>query len=175
MSLLNISFLNEAIGEKNILNPAKVFDHVRNRLIGSLAQDGRQDGMDGVLVRFDANKSELSYVAANSQLILIRNKEQIETPFDKMPVGKSDWKSEFSEQTLSLMKGDMLYLCTDGYADQFGGVRGRKYKGGNLKKLLTSISSHPMADQKQMLENELLQWQGEQDQVDDICLVGIRI
>jgi len=172
MSLLNISFLNEAINEKNIVHTNEVFNHVRQRLITSISADGAQDGMDAVLIKLNGNKIE--YAAANSSPILIRNNEARDLPYDKMPIGKSEQIREFNKYMLETEKGDMLYFCTDGYADQFGGEQGKKFKHKQLQELLLTIYTKPVAEQKKILNDVFENWKGSLEQVDDICIIGIK-
>src|ERR1019366_10692015 len=124
MSLLNISFLNEAITEKNIKQPNEILNHARQRLIESVSQDGAQDGMDGILLCFENGK--ITYAAANNAPVIVRNNSIINLPYDKMPVGKGEVDISFTLYTIDTEKGDLLYFYTDGYADQFGGSRGKK-------------------------------------------------
>ncbi len=173
MSLLNISFLNEAINEKNISSPNEVFNHVRNRLIDSISSEGAQDGMDATLIKFIENKIE--YSSANNSPILIRNKAATDLPYDKMPIGKSEQIKEFNKYLLEPQKGDMIYFCTDGYADQFGGDQGKKFKHKQLQDVLIAISPKPLSEQKKILNDTFETWKGDLEQVDDVCIVGIRL
>jgi serine phosphatase RsbU (regulator of sigma subunit) len=172
MSLLNISFLNEAISEKQISEPNKVLDHVRFRLIENISRDGQQDGMDGTLVCFEGNK--ITYAAAHNPPVLISKGQLTELDKDKMPVGKSEQKDNFRLHTLNLNHGDCLYLYTDGYADQFGGPNGKKFLCKKLNELLLSIHSLPLEQQKQKLDEAFVNWKGNLEQVDDVCIIGIR-
>jgi serine phosphatase RsbU (regulator of sigma subunit) len=172
MSLLNISFLNEAINEKNIVSTNEVFNHVRKRLITSISADGAQDGMDAVLIKLNDNKIE--YAAANSSPILVRNNKVTDLPYDKMPIGKSEQIREFNKYTLETEKGDMLYFCTDGYADQFGGEQGKKFKHKQLQELLVAICNKSVSEQKKILNDTFEAWKGTLEQVDDICIIGLR-
>ncbi|MGZ3933291.1 MAG: PP2C family protein-serine/threonine phosphatase, partial [Bacteroidia bacterium] len=115
MSLLNSSFLNEAINEKNIREPHEVLNHVRQRLIESISQDGGKDGMDGILVRFEPGagpqlSTVITYSAANNGPIIIRNNAILELPKDKMPVGQGEKADSFTLHTITGQPGDMLYL-----------------------------------------------------------------
>jgi tetratricopeptide (TPR) repeat protein len=180
MSLLNISFLNEAVIEKKIDSPEKVLSHVRNQIISSLNPEGTstesRDGMDAVLCMFDFKGMWMRFAAANNPVWLIRNNELKEFPADKMPVGMHHGEQKpFTLQTLGLRKNDMIYLFTDGYADQFGGDKGKKFKYKNLKKVLLENAERPMKEQKQVLETLLKTWQGSMEQVDDILIIGIKI
>ncbi|MFI5204507.1 MAG: PP2C family protein-serine/threonine phosphatase, partial [Flavobacteriales bacterium] len=177
MSLLNISFLNEAINEKGIEAPNEVFNHVRKRLIENVSHEGAQDGMDATLIKFQAlnSKFQIEYAAAYNAPLIIRNGEIIEGPCDKMPIGKGESTSNFKLHSLALEKGDMLYLYTDGYADQFGGDKGKKYKESNLKKLFQRICLLPVQQQRESLIAELDTWITDHEQIDDICIIGIRL
>lgn len=170
MSLLNISFLNEAINEKNIANPDQVLNHVRDRLIQNL--DGGQDGMDATLIKF--NKNKISYASSNNCPLLIRDKELIKLNADKMPVGKGYSSESFSLYDIELKTGDNLYFFTDGFADQFGGPEGKKYKYKQLANLLLSNVDEDMEVQKERLNDVFAAWQGNLEQVDDVCIIGIK-
>ena len=172
MSLLNISYLNEAVIEKNIAAPGKVLDHVRQRLITS--QGGGQDGMDGILLMLEKGATEVIYAAAHNPLLKVSDGVAITFEADKMPIGKGEKTVPFKEREIALKKGDMLYLYTDGYADQFGGPAGKKFKYRKLDELLTKISTLRMNEQKEILERTFLDWKADLEQVDDVCIVGIR-
>ncbi|HXB13915.1 MAG TPA: tetratricopeptide repeat protein [Bacteroidia bacterium] len=174
MSLLNISFLNEAITEKGIAEPSKILNHARKKLIENISYDGGQDGMDGTLLCFSG--SGLSYASAYNTAIVIRKGEAIELNADKMPIGTSPKENEsFTLNLFPLQKGDMLYVFTDGYADQFGGVKGKKYKYKQLEEKLLAINQQPTDEQKNILNKEFEDWRGNLEQVDDVLIIGIRV
>ncbi len=179
MSLLNMGFLSEAIKEKNISKPNEILDYVRKRLIESIGGDGQQDGMDAILVcienRVTNNNENLiyTYAAANNSPVLIRNNTIIELPKDRMPVGKGERTDNFKLHTIDPEKGDALYLYTDGYADQFGGPKGKKFKYKQLNELLLAVSGEESSKQKTGIQNNFLTWKGNLEQVDDVCIVGI--
>ncbi len=176
MSLLNISFLNEAVNERKISNPAEILNHARERIIQNLSSDGGKDGMDCSFVAFDFKKRKMVYAAANNQVWIVRKNELIELSGDKMPVGKHDKeKQSFTQHTVDLQSGDMVYLFTDGYADQFGGPKGKKYMYKQLQKLFLSISELNTVEQKDKLTSTFEEWKGDLEQVDDVCIVGLRI
>ena len=175
MSLLNIGFLSEAINEKNILEPNKIFDYVRKRLIEGIGNDGQQDGMDGILMCFSKNNNKVTYAAAHNAPILIREKSLTSLAADKIPVGKGIKTDPFSLFNLELKKGDSLYLFTDGYADQFGGTLGKKFKNKNLEELLLAIEALPLNEQSRALSKTFNDWKGELEQVDDVLIMGIKI
>lgn len=178
MSLLNISYLNEAINEKSIQDPGLTLDYVRARLIENISKEGQQDGMDGVLLEIDKSTSTYRYAAANNPPVVVNTTSIAVGAADKMPVGKSEKKELFSTHSISYQKGDMLYMITDGFADQFGGNKksgGKKFKRSNLYALLQTICHLPVNEQRQKLRDALLEWKGELEQMDDICVVGIRL
>lgn len=175
MSLLNMGFLSEAIKEKNIAEPHEILNYVRARLIDSIGTDGQQDGMDAVLMCFEKGSRTVLYAAANNHPVLVRDKQIKILPKDKMPVGKGEKTESFSLQTIELLKGDVLYLYTDGYADQFGGPKGKKLKYKQLNELLLSGSEKTLASQSEVLNQTLEEWKGNLEQVDDILVIGFKI
>jgi len=175
MSLLNISFLNEAINEKKIIEPNKVLDYVRERLIKNISKDGGQDGMDAILLCFDLETKEVTYAAANNAPILIRDGVIIEYEADKMPVGIGVRNDPFKLYKIDVLKNDMLLVYTDGFADQFGGPKGKKFKYKQLKENLLANNDLPLEKQKENLLSVFESWKGDLEQVDDVCVIGIRI
>ncbi len=180
MSLLNISFLNEAINEKGIQRTNEILAHVRQRLIASLAiegvSEGGNDGMDCILMALDTKKNILEVSCAHNPLVIIRGQELIEIAADKIPVGKSV-KNEmpFTLHTIDLKKNDILFAFTDGFADQFGGPKGKKLKYKQLCETLISNKDLPMRTQRENLLNLFTGWKGNLEQVDDVLIAGIRI
>lgn len=179
MSLLNISFLNEAINEKNIEVPNEILNYVRERLIRSVSKEGAQDGMDGILICFERSGSghllKITYSAAHNVPLWVSNGTIIDLKTDKMPIGKGEKSSEFTLHEINAVAGDTLFLYTDGFADQFGGPKGKKFKYKQLNELLVEISGKTMPEQKDKLANTLLNWKGDLEQVDDILIMGIAL
>ncbi len=175
MSLLNIGFLSEAIKENDIEEPGEIFNYVRKRLINSISNDQQKDGMDGILLCLDKTTKKITYTASNNEPILISNNEIIELQKDKMPVGKGEKTNSFTTHTVIANEGDMLYLYTDGYADQFGGPKGKKLKYKTLNELLLKNIAKPMNEQAEILNIEFENWRGNLEQVDDVCIVGIKL
>ena len=175
MSALNITFLSEAINQLGIGDPGKIFDHVRKRLVESISHDGARDGMDGVLFCFGESNRKLAYAAAYNNPVLVRGGELMKFPADKMPVGKSDVMTGFQTYTIDLEPGDELFAYTDGYADQFGGEKGKKLKLANLHAYLLRISTEKTTEQHELLKDHFQSWKGNLDQVDDVCLFGVKL
>ncbi|MBP7809039.1 MAG: tetratricopeptide repeat protein [Bacteroidia bacterium] len=175
MSLLNIGFLSEAINEKGIYQPHEVLNYVRQKLIESISKEEQKDGFDGTLVCFDKANNTITYSSANNRVLLFQNEKINELGYDKMPVGQAEKLNSFNSHTVNSNKGDILYLLTDGYSDQFGGPAGKKFKYKQFSETLHQIATLPLPQQKEKLEFAFNAWKGEQEQVDDVCVIGIRL
>jgi serine phosphatase RsbU (regulator of sigma subunit) len=180
MSMMGISHLNESIIEKNLVHPSEILDNMRKGIISSLNPEGSEeeskDGMDCVLCAYDFENMVLEFAAANNPLWLVRDKELVSFKPDKMPVGKyGEEMKPFSLQKTDLRKGDIVYTFTDGYADQFGGPKGKKFKYKQLEELLLANHQLPMEEQKKILDDAIESWKGGLEQVDDILIIGLRI
>ena len=180
MSMLGTALLNEIINEKNIYEPADILDMLKLKIIMALRQSENanesKDGMDIALIQINLNTQELTFAGANNSLYLLRDKKLREFKGDKFPigfVGKND--KQFTQQKIKLEPNDLLYMFTDGYPDQFGGPQGKKFKYKPLEEILMNIAQRPMDEQRHTLLNKHEQWKGSLEQVDDICVTGIRI
>ena len=181
MSLLGVSYLNEIVRDKTINSPAEVLNKLRTEIIQSLNTESNNentvnDGMDISLCNYKFNEMKLQFACANNPLWLIRNNEIQEFKADKFPVGKyhGEMKS-FTHQEIQLQKGDVVYMLTDGFADQFGGPNGKKFKYKPLQELLINSHKAPLQEQKSLLESTITNWRGSLEQVDDILIIGIRV
>ncbi|MCK4662640.1 MAG: SpoIIE family protein phosphatase, partial [Bacteroidales bacterium] len=180
MSMLGITMLNKIINEKAIVKPNEILDRLRNNVIASLHQTGKSgeanDGMDISLITIDKKNNYLEYAGANNSAYLYRNNELTEIFADKMPIGiYREIETPFSCQKMSIQTGDIIYLFTDGYADQFGGSKGRKFLYKNFKILLKEIHHLPMYKQKTSLFKTHRKWKENNEQLDDILIMGIKI
>ena len=181
MSMLGTALLNEIINEKEIYEPADILDLLKFKIIMALRQSENvneaKDGMDIALCRIDKRTNELTFAGANNSIHLLRKDRLIELKGDKQPIGISHFNTtqQFIQQSVSLQKGDIIYLFTDGYPDQFGGPLGKKFKYKQLEELLLSIHQREMNEQLEILEEVHRDWKGDLDQVDDICILGIKI
>ena len=173
MCLLNMGFISEAINEKKITLPNEIFNYARKRLIESIGTEGQKDGFDGILLCLNKLTGSVTYAAANNTPILIQDNELIELPKDRMPVGKGESEISFKNYNVNLKEGDTLYLFTDGFADQFGGPKGKKFKYKELNRLFSSIAAKPLALQEKSISETFENWKGNLEQVDDICIIGI--
>jgi serine phosphatase RsbU (regulator of sigma subunit) len=179
MSMLNIASLEKAIA-KGIKTPNLLLEKTRQLIIDKLKNDGSaeggKDGMDATLLCFDFETNTLRCACANNPVWIIRTNELIEIKPDKMPVGKHDRDTTpFTQHKIQLQTGDVVYTFTDGYADQFGGEKGKKFMYKPFKELLLNIAHLPMDEQQQLLVTTFNTWKGELEQIDDVCVMGIRI
>ena len=132
--------------------------------------------MDCSVVKYDLDNLKLTYAAAHNGIWITRKNELLEFKADKMPVGKHALdQNPFSQHEVQLEKGDVIYTLTDGYPDQFGGPKGKKFKYQSLKKLLLELSNLPMNEQQLALDKHFTEWKGDLEQVDDVCLIGVRV
>lgn len=195
VSVVCSNALNRAVKEFKITEPGKILDKVRELVLETFSQRGTtgersesdvQDGMDISLLAISrshgdpfgqplANSYEIQWSGAYNSLLYMQNGEMKEITADKQPIGKADNPKPFNTHALKMKKGDTLYLFTDGYADQFGGPKGKKFKYRQLQEKLVAMSHMPMEKQKQELEAVLEQWKGNLEQTDDICMVGIKV
>jgi ligand-binding sensor domain-containing protein/serine phosphatase RsbU (regulator of sigma subunit) len=179
MSMMNMNSLKESVKD-GYIRTDEILNNTRKIIIDTLANDGSteggRDGMDCSLLCFDFGKRKLQCSLANNPMWIIRGMELIEIKPDKMPVGKHD-KQEvpFVLHEVDILPGDMVYTFTDGYADQFGGENGKKFKYSNLQKLLLEISGEELHVQSKILEGKFNSWRGNLEQIDDVCIIGVRI
>lgn len=174
MSVLNISYLNEAINEKNISEPNEVFNFVRKKLTTNLGKGEQKDGFDGTLLCVNKTTGVVTYSAALNSPILISEKSMTELKCDRMPVGSGEKQEKFSLNTVNVKKGDRLYIYTDGYADQFGGPRGKKFMSKKLNEFIQSISGLSLSKQSELLFRIFEDWKGGLEQIDDVCIIGLK-
>jgi serine phosphatase RsbU (regulator of sigma subunit) len=180
MSMLGISFLNEIVVERRETEPGKILDIMRSEVIRALkqkgAEDEQKDGMDMALCTYEARSGLLQYAGAFNPLWLIRDGKLEEYSADRMPICfYHEMTTAFKTQSVQLREGDQLYLFSDGYADQVGGADRKKLKKKNLRNLLLEISSESMEVQGQLLHDRFMQWKGDNEQYDDVVILGIRI
>lgn len=180
MSMLGISSLNEIINSDKVISASDVLNQLRVRIKLSLKQTGRQgeaaDGIDMALCIYDKDTDVIEFAAAYNSLIHFRGARITEYRGDRMPIGIFYGQEEaFTNHVFKLEKGDVFYLFSDGFTDQFGGPDQAKYKLKNLKLFLASVKDLPMSDQQTIIGSEFNRWRGDQDQVDDVTILGFRI
>jgi len=169
--------LNRAVREFNLIEPAKILDKVTELVIETFEKSDANinDGMDIALCSLNSKTNELEYSGANNSLYIIRNNELTETKSDKQPIGKYSNIKPFTNHKQTLLKEDQIYLFTDGYADQFGGEKGKKFKYKQFKDLLLKNNKEPMKKQLDVLFSSFDSWKGDLEQIDDVCVIGVKI
>ena len=180
MSMLGISFLEEIVNYRKITEPGQILNELRRQVERALRQKGgmeeAKDGMDISLCVIDRSNNTLRFSGAFNSLYLIRKDELLEFQADRMPIGISGvLEKSFTTQEIPINKNDIIYMFSDGYADQFGGPQSKKYKYSSLKAFLLSIHKLPLVSQKQKLEKEFLGWKGTSSQIDDVLILGLKI
>ena len=187
MSMIGNSFLSEIVNERALTRPGLILDKLRNLVIRALkqndAESGANDGMDISImclseVKADdgSMKTKVDWSGANNPLWIIRNGNCIEYKPDKRPISFSRGQElPFTNHSIELQKGDALYIFTDGFADQFGGEKGKKFKYKQLQSVLLSIQHEPMQKQEEILDSTFKTWKGSLEQVDDVLVIGVRL
>ena len=181
LTMLGIAFLKEVIEEKKQLDPAHILNSLRDRFISALNEEkdmndpeAMRDGMDMSLAVIDFDEKTMSFAGAYNPVYIIRNQELYELEADKMPVGMYFRAMKpFSTKIFNLQKQDKIYFFSDGLIDQLGGKSYKKFRKGNFKKLLISIADLPMDTQKKLIEETFITWKGENNQTDDVTILGI--
>ncbi|GAB4132017.1 MAG: hypothetical protein Fur0041_02960 [Bacteroidia bacterium] len=181
MSVIGANLLNEAVNQHGITQPAEILNRVRKNLIAFLqknnAESGVKDGMDICIISWNKETQTVQYAGAYNALYVISDNKLTEYSADKTPVGIyfSDVTAPFTNLVIPVKSGDRLYLFTDGFADQFGGPRGKKFKYKQMQNLFLELHQNPMHTQKENIERTFEQWKGNLEQVDDVCVVGVRV
>lgn len=194
VSVICSTALNKAVNEMHIQDPGQILNTVTDLVIETFEKSDNElkDGMDIALCCFNLKTGELTYSGANNALWIITDRTEIanqsrvvtntqmslylhEIKATKQPVGKFTKRMPFETHTLSLKPNDLVYLFTDGYADQFGGIKNKKFKYLSLKKLLLSVAGQSVDEQREALKKSFDAWKGTMEQVDDVCVVGIRL
>lgn len=181
MSMVANNLLNKVVREQKVTEPSKILDAINKDLYFSLKQNVSEktayDGMDISICIFYPSKMELHFGAANNSVYIIRDKHFMELKPDKMGLGKSAYEAnfKFNEQIIHVQKNDMVFMGSDGYADQFGGGKGKKMMKKNMQKLFLEISHLSPAEQGKAVKSNFIEWKGHLGQVDDVTVLGFRV
>jgi len=172
--------LNRSVREYGLIDPGEILDKTREIVIQEFdkSEDDVQDGMDIALCSLSVNSNQstvLQYAGANNPLWIIRNGEILETKANKQPIGKFDNPEPYITHTIELQQGDSIYIFSDGYIDQFGGEKGKKLKASAFRELLLKVNNLPLSEQKIVIDKAFEDWRGDNEQVDDVCVIGVRI
>lgn len=179
MSIMGASFLNDILSGRGPWKASRILNLLRERVMKALHQTGEddenKDAIDMALVVFNEETGELEYAGANNPLYHVRQGTLTEIKGDKMPVGINAIEEDsFTNHRIQLISDDMIFIFSDGYADQFGGERNKKFKYGPFKKMLTENAGLDLSMQKQKVYSAFFDWKGTADQVDDVLVIGIK-
>jgi serine phosphatase RsbU (regulator of sigma subunit) len=181
MSIVGNNLLQQAVFNFGLSKPFLILNNVNKNISRMMHQSEEtsavKDGMDIALLSIDKSNNLIEYAGAFNPLWIVRENECFELKADKHPVGVflGEELKSFTHNEFITQKGDVLYVFTDGYADQFGGPKGKKFKYKQFQQLLVANANKPMVEQKLILEKTMLDWQGNLEQIDDILVIGIRI
>jgi len=185
MSLVGHNILKDIVTNTDLTAPSKIMDKMSegvNKALHNKSDESGEtqtkDGMDMTMVSLDYANMELEFAGAFNPLYVIRNGEVLTYKADKFPIGfQGNYNvTHFTNTLIKLEKGDMIYIFSDGYADQFGGPRGKKFMAGHFRELLLSVAKKSsMKAQEDMIHTAIEEWKGELEQVDDILIIGIRV
>jgi sigma-B regulation protein RsbU (phosphoserine phosphatase) len=178
MSVLGITLLNEVVNHEYILEPHKILESLKTKIILALGQkkgDGHiRDAIEGVVISYDSDKSVLQYSGSFNPLVIIHNGEMRVIKADKEPIGYTEKNQSFTLHEFKVGKNDIVYLFSDGVIDQFGGPVNRRFMINHLKDVFCEIHKSDMKLQKEILNKEINNWKGELVQTDDILVMGLR-
>ena len=193
LTMLGASFLNEICSTSVLVSPGDILNKLREKIINELAADGStKDGMDISLLKINLKTHQIAWAGANNPLYIFRNPTRDDEGVkgqaspekgieiikgDRQPIGHSEELHPFTNHEIQLQKGDQIYLFTDGFADQFGGPENKKFSYKRFRELLKDVATLPMKEQKEILAKTFVDWiaQGEDEQVDDVCVIGVRL
>ncbi len=180
MSMLGIALLNDIVRYKEITTASQALNELRNQLKAALRQSGKEgeaeDGIDMALCVIDFENMKMQFAGAMNPLYIIRNEKFTELKADKMPIGIYHTEKEsFTNHNIDIQNGDIFYLFSDGFIDQFGGIENKRYTSKQFKNLLREIHNKPMPEQKAILHETLTNWMGNEEQIDDITVIGLKI
>ncbi len=180
MSIIGLKIFNQSIKNPEVNSPAEALDFLSKEVYETVnkhrvGETVIRDGMDLALCSIDFKELKLTFSGAKNPVYIVRNKELMELKADKQPIGSNQNPEPFSNTEFKLKRGDMIYASTDGFPDQFGGPKGKKFKYKQFKELLTSIAENPVDEQREKLDTAFVKWKGNLEQIDDVCVIGIRI
>jgi serine phosphatase RsbU (regulator of sigma subunit)/tetratricopeptide (TPR) repeat protein len=167
--------LKRSVHEFKLSKPSDILDKTRQLVIEEFQKSNEEvkDGMDIALCK--VNKRNLAYSGAHNPLWIIRDSEIIEFKGDKQPIGNFDAATPFTNHEIQLVSGDIVYVFTDGYVDQFGGENGKKLKAKNMRRIFLEAAKLPIRSQREFLKAEMDKWMGDHAQLDDICVLGVKV
>jgi PAS domain S-box-containing protein len=175
LTMLGVKLLQEVLNSTDLLKPNRVLEKLRVQFKSVFSESRHHDGMDLAICVYDRNSYRLHFAGANLTALLISNNEQIKLTPVFNPIGFYMSEKPFESQSFDVIPGDKVYLFSDGYKDQFGGEKGRKYQSRRFYDLLEQNGNKPMHEQKELLLEEFKNWKGSHEQLDDISIFGIKL
>lgn len=181
MSIVGVNLLNQALFESKLTSPAKILNQINIGLEATVKQTEEEsvirDGMEITLCKWNRKSNEFVFAGANHIMYQVRNGEIITHKGDKHPIGASytDLHRDFTNVNISIQKGDVFFLTSDGYPDQFGGPKGKKFKFKQLEEKFVQIHTLPLQEQREQLSKTFNDWKGSYEQLDDVLVMGVRI
>ncbi|HEX8516132.1 MAG TPA: SpoIIE family protein phosphatase [Bacteroidia bacterium] len=177
VSVICNNALNRSVREFGLVSPAAILNKTRDLIISEFekSDDEVKDGMDISLCCYDPASKNLAWSGANNPLWIINETGLREIKADKQPIGKYTDPKPYTEHNIQLKTNDQIFIFTDGYQDQFGGEKGKKLKTSGLKALFLKAWKEPAENQKVIIENTFEAWKGNLEQVDDVCIMGVRV
>jgi len=167
--------LNRSVREHGLTDPGEILTKTREIVVQEFEKSDEEvkDGMDIAICSLEGNK--LQYAGAHNPLWIIRGGEILETKANKQPIGQFDNPEPYTTHEFELQQEDSIYIFSDGYVDQFGGEKGKKFKARAFRELLLSIQDKPMEAQKNIIDEAFETWRGNLEQIDDVCVIGVRV
>ena len=183
MSVMCSNALTRCVKELELTKPGEILDETTRIIEGRFERSEQLvlDGMDLALCKLDLKTNKLEYAGANNPLWIVHrefkneSEQLVEIKADKQPIGQYDDRKPYTSHKIQLNKGDSIYIFTDGFVDQFGGERGKKFKKKSFAKLLLSIQDKPMLEQLDLIKQAFDTWKGKTQQIDDVCIIGVKI
>lgn len=179
VSVVGANSLNRCVKEFGLKRPAAILDKLRDLIVETfeMANHDVKDGMDISLFAIDKEKGKVQWAGANNPLWILRKDADVieEIKADKQPIGKFDHGKPFHQHEIDVEPGDCLYIFSDGFADQFGGEKGKKFKASTMRGLFQEMKGVDMQTQKQKMDEAFETWRGSLEQIDDVCVMGIRM
>ena len=178
VSIIGHNGLYRSVNEYGLTKPSEILDKLNELVEETFGHNNKtqiNDGMDIALCSYNRKTRELEFSGANNPLYLISNGILNEIKGDKQPIGAFDHRKKFSNHSIILKPDDAIYIFSDGYADQFGGPVKKKFKYNQFKEVLVDLQKKGMSEQKDILNDRIVNWMGDLEQIDDICVIGVKV
>lgn len=177
LSVICNTAINRSVGEFGLVKPEQILDKTRELVIKTFEKSDEEikEGMDIAICTLNKKTNKLYYAGANNSMYYVSKETLTEIKADKQPIGKYEHTKPFTSHKIQLVSGDLVYLFSDGFPDQFGGPKDRKFMYKPFRQLLLNNSRKTMEEQQEILSNTFENWKGNGEQIDDVCVVGIKV